>query len=77
VPEVRIQVLTAVSMMITVFWDVSPCSLTEVHRLFRMLAASVIALIMEASSASETPIDFCHTTRHNITEDSHLQVLKR
>jgi hypothetical protein len=35
VPLVRFQVLTAVSMKMTVFWDVAPCSLVEVYLRFR------------------------------------------
>jgi hypothetical protein len=32
---VRFQVLTAASMKMTVFWDVTLCSLVEVYRRFR------------------------------------------
>jgi hypothetical protein len=32
---VRFQVLTALSLNMTVFWDVAPCSLVEVDRHFR------------------------------------------
>jgi hypothetical protein len=32
---VRFQVLTAASTKMAVFWDVAPCSLVEVYRLFR------------------------------------------
>jgi hypothetical protein len=35
--------------------------------------ATLIALIMEAASTSETPVNFYQTTRRNIPEDSHLQ----
>jgi hypothetical protein len=31
---VRIQVLTAANMKTTVFWDIAPCSVVEVYRLF-------------------------------------------
>jgi hypothetical protein len=34
----------------------------------------LIALMMEAVSASETSVNCCHTTRRNIPEDSHLHV---
>jgi hypothetical protein len=37
-----------------------------------VLAASIIALIMEAASTSETSVNFYQTTWHNIPEDSHL-----
>jgi hypothetical protein len=32
---VRFQVFTVVSMKMTVFWDVVPCSLVEVYQCFR------------------------------------------
>jgi hypothetical protein len=32
-----------------------------------------IALMMEAVITSETSVNFYHTTRRNISEDSHLQ----
>jgi hypothetical protein len=32
---VRFQVFAATNMKVTVFWDVAPCSLIEVHRGFR------------------------------------------
>jgi chloride channel 2 len=35
VKAVRLQVLMAVSMKVIVFWDVAPCSLTEVDWRFR------------------------------------------
>jgi hypothetical protein len=37
-----------------------------------MLAASVMDLMMEAASTSETPINFCQTARHYNSEYSHL-----
>jgi hypothetical protein len=37
-----------------------------------MLAASNIALMMEAASTSETSVNFYQTTRRNNPEDSHL-----
>jgi len=33
---------------------------------------SLVALIIEAVSISETSVNVYHITRHNITEDSHL-----
>jgi hypothetical protein len=33
--------------------------------------------MMEAASTSETTINFYHTTRRNIPEDSHLQACRR
>jgi hypothetical protein len=32
---VRFQVLTAMSMKMTVFWDIAPCSLVEINLYFR------------------------------------------
>jgi hypothetical protein len=63
-----------------VFWDVAPCSLVEVYQRFRGPCClhhqgheSLIALIMEAASTSETLVNFCQTTRRYILEDSHLR----
>jgi hypothetical protein len=83
----RFQVLTAGSMKMAVFCDVAPCSLVEVYRCLRgacchhqgdhrleVLAASIIVLMMEAASISETSVNFCQTTRRNISEDSHVQI---
>jgi hypothetical protein len=33
---------------------------------------TIITLMMEAVSTSETLVSFCKTTQHNILEDSHL-----
>jgi hypothetical protein len=38
-----------------------------------MLASSIIALMMEEASTSETWVNFYQTTRRNNPEDSHLQ----
>jgi hypothetical protein len=61
-------------MKAAVFWDVAPCSLVGVYPRFRG-AASIIALTMEAIFMPETSVNFYQTTRRNIPEDSHLQVL--
>jgi hypothetical protein len=53
-------------MKMTVFWDVVPCSLVEVYW--------VIALMMEAASASEILVNFYQTTWRNIPENGHLHV---
>jgi hypothetical protein len=42
-----------------------------------MNMANFIALIMEAASTSETSVNFCHTTRRNNSEDSHLHTRRR
>jgi hypothetical protein len=39
-----------------------------------VLAASIIALMMEAASTFETSVNFYQTTRRNNPEDSHLQI---
>jgi hypothetical protein len=44
----------------TVFWDVTPCSLVEAYRRF--------ALMMVTVSFSETSVNFYQTTRGNIPE---------
>jgi hypothetical protein len=64
--NVRFQVLTAVGMKVSVFWDVAPCSHVEVDRRF-------IALMMEAVRTSETSVNFNVTTRRYISEDSKLR----
>jgi hypothetical protein len=57
----------------TVFWDVLPCSLVEVHRRFRgVCCLHQGTLMMEAASTSETSESFYQTTWRNIPEDSHL-----
>jgi hypothetical protein len=43
-----------------------------------VLAASIIrVMIMGAASTSETSVNFYQTTRRNIPEDSHLQLIHR
>jgi hypothetical protein len=70
---VRFQVLTATSVMMTVFKDVAPCSLVEIDRRFRGAYClslqddddgdskhllNVGQFIMEAVSTSETSVNF-------------------
>jgi hypothetical protein len=66
-------------MKMAVFWVVAPCSLVEVYRRFRRLQTfyhqKIIALMMEAASTSETPVNFYQTTRHNNPEEIHLQTM--
>jgi hypothetical protein len=45
--HVRYQVLTAASVKVTVFWDVTPCRLVEVYRRFGGACCAV--LVMEAA----------------------------
>jgi hypothetical protein len=58
--KMRLQVLTATSMKMTVFWDAALYSLVEID------------LIMEAVSASEMSVNFHQSTRRIIPGDSHL-----
>jgi hypothetical protein len=58
-------------MKMAVFWVVAPCSLVVVD-ISEMFSASIIALMMEAVSTSETSVKFYQTTRRNNPEDSHL-----
>jgi hypothetical protein len=40
-----------------------------------MIAASIIALMMEAANTSEMLVTFYQTTWHNNPEDYHLQIV--
>jgi hypothetical protein len=60
-------------MMMTVFWNVVPCSLVDID-VSEVLTASVIAPMMEAVSTSETSVSFYQTTRRNIPEGSYLPI---
>jgi hypothetical protein len=62
--HVRFQVLTVVSMKVSAFWDIAPCSLIEVDRRF--------TLMMEAVHTSEMSV-YSETTRQYIPEESNLQ----
>jgi hypothetical protein len=42
-----------------------------------VISASIIALMMEAISTSETYVNFYQNTRRNIPEDSHLHTRRR
>jgi hypothetical protein len=50
-------------LKMTVFWDVAPCSLVEIRRRFRGVCYPIIVLMMEASSISETSVNF-YTKQH-------------
>jgi hypothetical protein len=75
-------------MKMAVLWVVAPCSLVEFERRFRgahclhhqgevseVLVASIVALIMEAASISQTSENFYQTTLRNNPDDSHLYKL--
>jgi hypothetical protein len=51
-------------MKMTVFWDVAPCTL-------------VVTDVLEVRAASIIRVNFYHTTRRNIPEDSHLHTRRR
>jgi hypothetical protein len=60
-----------VTLKMTVFWAVAPCRLVEVYQHFRgkyllppLSGLSLIALMMEAASTSETLVNFYQTTQH-------------
>jgi hypothetical protein len=77
--DVRFQVLTVASMMVTVFWDIAAFSLVEIDWHFRgayCLCHQGIALMIEAVSISEMSVSFNHTACCNIPVDSHLHVFK-
>jgi hypothetical protein len=42
-----------------------------------VLVASIIALMMDAASTTETSVNFYQTTRRNNPEDSHLHTCHR
>jgi hypothetical protein len=70
----RFQVLTAVSMNMTVFWDVAPCSLVEIDRRFRGAYCLYHQGRVEAVSTSETSVNLYKATRRNILERRLLKV---
>jgi hypothetical protein len=63
-------------MKMNVFWDAAPRSLVEVSEVLTVsiLGAinTIVALMMEAISTSETSENFYQTRRRNIPENSHL-----
>jgi hypothetical protein len=63
-------------MKMDVFWVAAPCSLVEVYQystccLHYQGDESLIALMMEAASTSETLVNIYQTTRRYNPEDSH------
>jgi hypothetical protein len=62
----------ATSKKMTVFWNVSPCSLVDIDRRFRGLTASIIKAMTEAVRTSETSASIYQTTLCDIPEGSHL-----
>jgi hypothetical protein len=75
---VRFQVLTAVNMKMTVFWDVAPVVWWKFTDVSDVLTASVIRAHRPDdgdNSTSETSVNFHHTTQRNISGDSHLHTV--
>jgi hypothetical protein len=73
--SVEVEVLTAVVMKSSVFWDVTPCSPFIVIRRFRetvFLLAYSSSLKMEATCSSETSVDYQRTIQSYIPEDRTL-----
>jgi hypothetical protein len=69
----RFQVLTAASMKMIAFWDITSCSLIEVYRRFRgAYCLPLIAPMMAVVRTSETSVSFCESKRRNIPEGCHL-----
>jgi hypothetical protein len=71
-----LEVLTAMCVHIAVFVLLHRVvSIFRVEVKMRVVCSSEIlitTLMMEAASTSEMSVNFCQTTRRNITEDSHL-----
>jgi hypothetical protein len=58
-------------IMTAVFCAVAPCS--PVEDISEVLVRGLLTtVILEAANTSETSVNFYHTTRRNIPEDSHL-----
>jgi hypothetical protein len=49
--------------------------LTDASEVLTASIISVMSLMMEAVSTSETPVNFCEITRRNIPEDSYIRLL--
>jgi hypothetical protein len=76
---VGFEVVTAVVIKSTIFWDITPCSPLKVNRrAFTLVSCSAYSsiLTMEAICSSETSVDFQRTTRRYIPEDSTLHNLE-
>jgi hypothetical protein len=80
VTRVRFQILKAEIMKMTVFRGVVPCRHTVSETLVNSYETTehnaLLALKMEAVSASDTYISLYDTAQSNIPEDSHLQVTR-
>jgi hypothetical protein len=82
--DVRYEVLTAVVMKISIFWDITPCRPLKVNRRFwgtcrlhlyvESCLAYSLTLKTEAMCSSETSADFQRTTRRYIPEGRTLHL---
>jgi hypothetical protein len=83
-PIAGFEVLTAVVIKSSIFWDITQCSQLIVNRRFRgtfrlhlpsRKQKTSSALKMEATCSSETSVDFQRTARRYIPEDRILHVI--
>jgi hypothetical protein len=61
----------------TVFWYVVGKFTDVSEALAASIIRAMIALMMEASGASEKSVNVYQTTRRNIPEDNHLHIRRR
>jgi hypothetical protein len=59
--EIGVEVLTAVSMKMAIFWLLAQCCLVEVVSVSEVLPVSIIALMMETTATSETLVNYYQT----------------
>jgi hypothetical protein len=59
----------------TVFWEAEPCRLVDVYRRFR--GTTIVSLMMDVASSSETSLNLYQTTWRNIPENSRLRTRRR
>jgi hypothetical protein len=68
-------------MKMGVFWVVAPCRLVDIYRRFEgaycLHHQGMIALMIQATSTSETSVSFYQTTLRNNPEDIHLRVRRK
>jgi hypothetical protein len=61
------------SVKMAVFWVIATCSLVEVCRHFKGVCC-IHHQVDEATSTSETSVNFYQNTRRDNSEDSHLHI---
>jgi hypothetical protein len=68
------EVRTAISINITVLWDVTPSSFAATFQKYLLLPSWAYSstLKMDAASSSETSVPVYHTTRYNIPADRNI-----